>query len=257
MKKLYVSHGGSGEGITSWAAWGVDCLIAQDLQARGIHADCKPGPRLLGTMVHIYLDAWRRGEIDAGEEVLWLDDQCLDDPNEEMCAEALRLFTAYSVDHCERNPARHGSVVATELQLEGRDVEDVIGVSPFTARLDLIVGDADGMTLIDYKTASASGDGRYRFGRGRMQLHAYWLAARAKGYPVDTIQVHQITKAKTPKVNIYSIDPPTPGDVIALRRFVAYAKHRRETAVRGPHLTDCDHCQWLWAGNCLRGVVSY
>jgi len=253
MVTVEIPHGGSGTGIHYWILKGVGCPIAASL-ADTHSLSCSPGARMVGTMVHAYLEQWRNERISAGDRMTFIDPkEGCPPPSEEDEDEAHRLFVAYCQ---ERTRGYFGPVAGTEVKLSGNAVETAVGVAPFTALVDLITVNPDGtLTITDYKTSRASGN-VYCRGTALLQLHAYYIAARASGYDVSRIQVEQITKTKTPKINIYEIDPPSPGQIIALRRFLQYAKTRSESGLTGPHLPSCDTCEWMRAGVCRRGIVT-
>jgi len=245
--EVLLPRGGSGEGITGWTKWGTGCLIAQDL-SRSVRLPLGKATTI-GSMVHAYLEMWRSGKLDPdAQAVSFCDDDGI--PVEaEWQAEALRLFDAYremrAIDH-------HGPVLATELHLSGPEVETALGVSPYTAQIDLLAGTKDDCVLVDYKTAAASGGGRYTGGAGKLQMHAYYLATRAAGYRVTKIMIEQITKTKTVKVNDYEIELPTPGQIRKLRKYLQFAKHRRATGSRDPLLPFCDSCDYRYHGHCAQ-----
>lgn len=249
MKVVPIPHGGSGDGITSWVQWGTGCLIASDFSATQSRLCSNPN-LTLGTMFHEYMRLWRQGDIEAAEEVRFVDLLCGYPPEVEIQEEAYRLFKHY----CENEEfEKFGTILACEQHISGPDVESAVGVSPYAATIDLLAGTFTDCTLVDYKTAAKSGEKSYTKGKGKLQLHAYYLAAKSQGYNVTRIVIEQITKTKTPKVNTYDIDLPTPADISALRNFLQYAKHRRENGTRGVMLTACDSCDWYYSGHCLPG----
>lgn len=249
MRIIDIPHGGSGNGITSWVQWGTGCLIAGDLSQEH-KRPCTNQNFLIGTLVHEYLRLWRSGEIDCGEQVEFVDSTCGIPPDEDTQDEALRLFRAY----CEEETVeKFGPVIATELRLESPEICEAVGVTPYAATIDLLAGSKESATLVDYKTARASGDRYYTSGSGRIQMVAYYLATQAAGYSVDKIVIEQITKTKTPKVNTYEQELPTRSEINALRNFLRHANHRRTYGHRGIWLPSCDGCHWRATGHCLPG----
>lgn len=243
-RTITLKRGGSGEGITGWLSWGTGCLLACDLQSQVRLPLTKN--LTIGSMVHGYLEAWRSGQLLPDQPVDYIDDDGTP-IDSEWQAEAKRLCGYYTDN---RTINHYGAVLATELHITDPAAGLAVGVSPYTAQIDLLAGTKDDTTLIDYKTASSSGN-RYATGRYRLQMHAYWLAATAIGYRVRRIVVEQITKTKVPKINEYEIDLPTPGQIAKLRQFLAAAKHRRACGDRIALLPLCDTCEYRTHGHCV------
>ena len=240
-------HGGSGAGISTWMARGTGCLIAADL-ADQHPRKCGNQSLVIGTMTHEYLRLWRSGQIAAGARVAFVDSHCGEDPEDEWQDEAYRLFQNYSENE---SPNKFGPILWTEKHLEGPAVCAALGVTPFTAQIDLLAGTLDNCTLVDYKTARASGDSRYTTGTGRAQLVAYWMAAKAAGYNVTRIVIEQLTKTKTPKVNTYEMQLPRFDEQRRLKRFLQGAILRYQSGQRTVWLSQCDTCRFYADGQCI------
>lgn len=250
MLTVDIPHGGSGEGITGWIKWATGCLIAADLSATNPRP-CDNEALLVGTMTHEYLRLWRSDFIAAAERVQFVDTQCGTDIPEEWQDEALRLFAQYSENE---DKEKFGPIRAVELRLSGAQVEAALGVSPYTAQIDLLAGRDGNLHLVDYKTSRASGDKRYTSGPGLIQLHAYYFAALAAGYDINKIKIEQLVKTKTPKVNTYDIPLPTIADQRALQKFLGAAQLRRQNGPRSVMLTQCGYCRHKQHGRCIPGA---
>lgn len=255
MLDFYIPHGGSGPGgMSAWVKWGTKCLIAGDLAQSVGPRPCADPKLLIGTCFHGYMQLWRQNLIADDERVNFLDNVCGYPPSGEVQDEAYRLFLAYTES---QEKEKWGPVLETEAFLSGPHVEKALGVSPFAATIDLLAGTHNNCTLVDYKTARASGASRYTQGDGRLQWTAYYMAAIAAGYNVTRVVIEQVTKTKTPKVNTYEMVLPSVAEQKALQAFLRGAKLRREHGLRTVWLTSCDACSFRSGGLCLPGSVEH
>lgn len=191
--------------------------------------------------------------------------------------EARRLFSAYT----ERfNRSDFARVIATELQLPAKEADvaviaSLLGVSPFTCRLDMAVEVAQehcdvlyrkrglvltpGVYLWDFKTKAAKGAGDelvYRHAPQFLAYQAVWNALNPEtpclGMVADCIVAHK----KMVDNSFYSILVPAPGpeQIAGLKRFLAYAQ--KQTELDEPNWLSCfDYgraCPHLTSGACNR-----
>lgn len=260
------SSGGSGTGVSYYNSL-LGCPRKAQLRAKEMENNPYNGmtgslPLDIGTIFHEFLELYYtdpKARMQNPSAIQFVQDS--GDPaalDEQARLEAERLFRAYRT----KFPSDElGSVVALEEQLEGEVVESAVGVSPFTARLDMVVkiGVKDcrrlqntrnievtpGYYIVDHKTATA------RYGNIRdiytnsLQFTAYYLAWNAV-HPKQKVQgtlVNIVFKNKEVRFETIVVPPPTGIQIKALHNMFRIAKSR------DPDEANSTQC-FMWGRTC-------
>lgn len=259
--------GGSGRGVSYWKRWMGCERQALFYETAGRFKGKVSKALVIGTIVHAMLELYYKLAMLKGPAkplalkttaIRFVDDA--GDPADiadEARIEADRLFRAYRVQF---PPTELGRVVGVEEQVEGSRVEHAVGVSPYTAKPDLIVQLTKvdckrlwktrrikvwpGYWLVDHKTEGEPSAEQLLAGwapdeafADSIQFTAYMLAYQAK-YPrraVEGLLVNVIPKSKRPEFRTLVVPWPSMKKIAVLRTFLDHASSRQHRALRLGH----------------------
>ena len=272
---------GSGNGVSYWKGW-MSCCRAALLKEKEREAQDpkKPLPLpkkpalLVGTIAHALLDLYyklpkaKALAIDT-TAVMWADESGRPlDLNDEARGDAEAIFRAYRTQYA---PDELGEVLGTEVQLDGEDICEAVGFSPFSTKPDLIVRaspatvrewrhsrgieEKPGIWLVDHKTDGMSRENRAQSYIDEIQFTGQMLAV-AKRYPrwkIRGLLVNVLGKQARPKFETIVVPFPNEKRAEILRAFLAEANVNRMRALRpGGGVAPCNvlYCHNTYNDDC-------
>lgn len=223
----------------------------------------------LGKAVHVGLESYYRHRhlgmalsCDAVVDRLFhgwahlVDDEGMqfDTANSELACQrqAAELIAAY-LRHADPDETPLAVEVSLQVPLVDPSTDEDLGM-PLLGILDLVLADASGPAIIDFKTTSRSSPPLDRL--HEIQLTAYaWLFRHTTSAQEGSLQIRSLVKTKTPKIEIHTYPPRTDNH---FHRFFAVVRAYLDAVDSGQfvyrpglHCCFCDYrdgpCQ-AWPG---------
>jgi hypothetical protein len=251
------------------------CPRAATLSAKHEHNSGSRGTRE-GTIGHAFCELYYGGQKFEPNEVIFTPKQ---DPAE--VEEMERVWLQYR-DKFPRD--EWGEILSIEEHLSGPEVENAVGIAPYTGKVDFVckLGDEESiLRLVDSRPGLRNaplkpgmvlgGDHKFLSRRNSNQEDKYIQSLQFTGYqlaynavhpeqPCEGWIVNTVIKTKTVQFYTMFVPPPTEKQIKALRDALHYWKFLKEEFPEqtNPLEDYCfgyvDPCWWLRQGMCDRGA---
>lgn len=257
--------GGSGQGWSYWSSF-LGCPRRYALDQKSKAATDSKALATIGTYFHWLLEQYYQGVMAVNDEVAY------ERPADNSAwNEALRMFFAYQQEF----PYDEFEVIGCEVEIEAAS-EDIVGIAPFTGRIDMVVRVREdqidqiyktrgillepGVYLLDTKTTSKQMSYEFEFWQSSIQLNAYMLVWDAL-HPNDKVKGTIVNVVQRNKKVIYRshlIFPPEKDMKALVFQTLRRCQDLRDFNGEYTNVSRCyDYfkpCPHLVSGACDRGA---
>jgi len=228
---IELHEGGTPHGITTIEEWVNGCSQKVYLNSQGEREQGSSLPLLTGTLLHALLEHYyKTQEAFDTDTISW---KGADLTNPSWPAAEMKAVSAFREYRMHHAPDEWGAVLHTEFGFEINE-HSVIGVAPFTGRIDLIVQVSKksakvlkrtrgvdiepGIWVVDHKSTSGLNPNSVERHKLSLQGTAYTLAAEhVLKRPITGFLINLIEVAQTHRVFTLPVFP----SVLAERRLLA------------------------------------
>jgi hypothetical protein len=266
--------GGSGFGMSYWLKW-LDCqekAFLDEQRSEETSGLPKDEGSQIGILGHSFLELYYKGVDFQTPAVQFVqENKGAIDVDEKCRIEAERVFRAY---RARFSATELGQVVGVEKQLEGPKIENAVGISPFTARIDLAVkvnekvaGEqkkrfgmdlSPGYYLVDHKFLKSQGQNTVDEYLLAHQGTAYQLAWNAEfpKYECKGMIMNLLLKTKACEVVRFLVPPPSRAAIESLKYTLKLAYIYKTEHERTKNTKHCVSwrgvCRYYLTGECKR-----